>query len=64
MAQTSKTTETVKVLFPYEVNEPNLDKVAKDYPVFAFPEQGYILFEGHPLDFASVSKILVDPVIW
>ena len=51
MAQT-KTQETVKVLFPFTENEDTLDDIAKCYPVYAYPEYGYIIFDGHPLDLA------------
>ena len=63
MAQT-KTQETVKVLFPFTENEDTLDDIAKCYPVYAYPEYGYIIFDGHPLDLAEVEKVFINPTIW
>ena len=49
-----------KALFPFEENKDVLDKVAAEFPVYAYPEMNLILFEGHHLDHQAVDLLLYD----
>lgn len=59
MAQTKKA-PVEKALFPFKENEKVLDKVAAQFPVYAYPEHNLILFEGSSLDLQIVSLLLYD----
>ena len=59
MAQTLKA-PTEKAIFPFKENEKVLDRVAAQFPVFAYPEHNLILFDGPNLDLQLVSRILVS----
>ena len=51
-----------KAVFPFNENKKVLDKVAAEFPVFAYPEFDLILFEGTNLDLQIVSTLLYDGV--
>lgn len=55
-----KSESIVKAIFPFSENKDVLDKVATNYPIYAYPEHDIILFDGHMLDLQEVSALLYD----
>lgn len=53
-----ETTPPVQKLFSYKGNEEAFDTLAKEYPLFAYPEYNLILFKGSSVEMASVEKFL------
>ena len=71
MANYLRTPETVKAIFPYKENDANLDTVAKDFPVFAYPQEGVHSVRGTSLgscpceqDTCESCSLVVPPSGW